>query len=87
MSEFFLTFPGSYTCVASTRTTGTATDTGFLRVEGIPPELVTAPSDKNEVEGKTITILCKVKSNPPSSQTWEKVFIISEPDLLMVLFL
>ena len=31
---------------------------------GNPPVLVTGPSDSDQVEGKTVTILCEVKKNP-----------------------
>ena len=60
--------------MAYARTTGGTTDTGFLQVTGIPPVLITSPSDKKEVEGKQVTILCEVEANPEPEQSWEKVY-------------
>ena len=67
-------YTGAYLCVADTGTTGGSTaETGFLQVTGIPPVLITSPSDKKEVEGKQVTILCEVEANPEPEQSWEKV--------------
>ena len=69
--------------MAYARTTGGTTDTGFLQVTGIPPVLITSPSDKKEVEGKQVTILCEVEANPEPEQSWEKVYrddVINERD-------
>ena len=37
--------PGTYTCVAST-SQGTDTKSGELTVEGIPPKIIVAPTDR-----------------------------------------
>ena len=63
---------GTYTCVASTRT-GTATDSGTLTVEGIPPTLIDGPTEMTVVEGSDVEILCRVSGYPKPSHIWYKV--------------
>ena len=55
--------------------TGTDTDSGTLTVVGIPPELISGPSDLTVAEETTIDILCKVQGYPIPKHIWYKVNI------------
>ena len=67
-------FIGIYTCVAKTQTTGTDTESGELKVEGIKPS-IDGPKETYQVlpEGKEIRVLCKIDGDPKPEQTWFKV--------------
>jgi len=62
---------GVYTCVAATDT-GSDTDSGTLKVTGMPAELLQGPSDVTVLEGTDIQILCTVKGYPLPTHKWYK---------------
>ena len=68
----FIYFSGVYTCVAATDT-GSDTDSGTLKVTGMPAELLQGPSDVTVLEGTDIQILCTVKGYPLPTHKWYKV--------------
>ena len=69
---FGIYFSGVYTCVAATDT-GSDTDSGTLKVTGMPAELLQGPSDVTVLEGTDIQILCTVKGYPLPTHKWYKV--------------
>ena len=68
-------FIGTYTCVAKTQTTGTDTESGELKVDGVKPT-IEGNKELHQVlpEGKDLRVLCKIVSGDPTpEQIWYKV--------------
>ena len=71
---FFHSIVGTYTCAASTPSTGIATASGALLIDGIMPTIEGSKELHQAVpEGEDIRVPCKYDGDPKPTQVWYKV--------------
>ena len=77
-NSFINSVVGTYTCAASTPSTGIATASGALLIDGIMPTIEGSKELHQAVpEGEDIRVPCKYDGDPKPTQVWYKVIFWS----------